>query len=52
MIAAGLKAEKLIFIQKIMAYENIRGEYLSEMTLNKAVNLLKHIKHTTDHRVY
>ena len=31
-----------------MAYEISRGEYLSEMTLNKAVNLLEHIKHTTD----
>ena len=47
-IAAGLKAEKLIFYTENNGLQNIRGEYLSEMTLNKAVNLLDHIKHTTD----
>ena len=48
MIAAGLKAEKLIFYTENNGLRNIRGEYLSEMTLNKALNLLKHIKHTTN----
>ena len=43
-IASSIQAEKLIYITENNGVQNIRGEYISEMTSIKLNNLITHIK--------
>ena len=42
-ISHAIKAEKLIFYSEDNGFRNIRGEHLSEITIQKAINLYSHI---------
>ena len=43
-IASSIQAEKLIYITENNGVQNIRGEFISEMTSIKLNNLISHIK--------